>query len=208
MALTIHVQSVPAIAADLATGYTSAQLTVSVYLLTFATAQLFVGPLSDKIGRRPVLLGGLVLMGVAAVAATFAPSIEVLVAARILQALGACATLVVPRAVVQDIYAGSEAARIMALVAMLQSIAPLTAPIIGGVLDTLLGWRAIFGFLAIYAGVLGLWSLVALRETRPLEGDGRSATWSEIFARYGRLLTSRLYVGYALSKVAYVRYRG
>ena len=199
MALTIHVQSIPAIARDLGTSYISAQLTVSLFLLTFASAQLFIGPLSDKIGRRPVILGGIILMGVATLGATIAPSIELLIAARILQAMGACATLVVPRAVVQDIYSGREAARMMALVAMLQSIAPLTAPIIGGALDALFGWRAIFGFLAVVAGVLGVWSAIALVETRPLETDGSSVSWREIFARYGRLLTSRVYVGYALA---------
>lgn len=202
MALSIHVQSVPAIAADLNASYASTQLTVSLFLLTFASAQLFIGPLSDKIGRRPVILGGIVLMGIATVGATFAPSIEILIAARILQALGACATLVVPRAVVQDIYTGTEAARIMAVVAMIQSIAPLTAPIIGGVLDMLFGWRAIFGFLAIVAGSLGVWSVFSLTETRPLEADGRSAPWRDIFARYGRLLTSRVYVGYTLTFAA------
>ena len=202
MALTIHVQSVPAIARDLNASYTSAQLTVSLFLLTFATAQLFIGPLSDKIGRRPVILAGIVLMGIATLGATFAPSIELLIAARIVQAFGACATLVVPRAVVQDIYTGAEAARMMAAVAMIQSIAPLTAPIIGGVLDALFGWRAIFGFLAIVAGTLGVWSVFALTETRPLEADGNAVSWRDIFARYGRLLTSRVYVGYALAFAA------
>ncbi|MDH3738277.1 MAG: MFS transporter, partial [Alphaproteobacteria bacterium] len=107
LALSIHVQSVPAIARDLGTSYTSAQLTVSLFLLTFASAQLFIGPLSDKIGRRPVIFSGLILLGVASIGATFAPSIELLIVARILQALGGCATLVVPRAIVQDLYTGS-----------------------------------------------------------------------------------------------------
>lgn len=202
MALTIHVQSIPSIAGEMGTGYASAQLTVSLFLLTFASAQLFVGPLSDKIGRRPVVLGGIVLMGIATLGATFAPSIEILIVARILQALGACATLVVPRAVVQDMYSGAEAARAMALVAMIQSTAPLTAPIIGGVLDALLGWRSIFGFLAVVAGILGVWSVFGLTETRPLETDGSSVQWREIFARYIRLLSSRVYVGYALAFAA------
>jgi DHA1 family bicyclomycin/chloramphenicol resistance-like MFS transporter len=202
LASTIHVQSVPAIARDLGTSYTSAQLTVSLFLLTYASAQLFVGPLSDKIGRRPVILGGILLLAVATIGATFAPSIEFLIAARILQAAGGCATLVGPRAVVQDIYTGAEAVRMMALVAMIQSIGPLAAPIIGGVLDALFGWRAIFGFLAIFTGALGVWSVFALTETRPLEADGGSARWGDIFARYGRLLSSRIYVGYTLTFAA------
>jgi DHA1 family bicyclomycin/chloramphenicol resistance-like MFS transporter len=193
---------VPAVARDLGTSYASAQFTVSLFLLTFALAQLFVGPLSDKIGRRPVLLGGIILMGVASLGATFAPSIEILIVARVLQALGACATLVVPRAVVQDLYSGAEAARIMALVAMLQSTAPLFAPVIGGVLDALLGWRAIFGLLAIVAGILGVWSVLALAETCPLETDGSSVRWRKIFARYIQLLSSRVYIGYTLAFAA------
>ena len=202
MALTIHVQSVPAVARDLGSSYTSAQLTVSLFLLTFASAQLFIGPLSDKIGRRPVIFGGLILMGIASIGATVAPSIEMLIAARILQALGGCAALVVPRAVVQDMYSGAEAARMMALVAMIQSTAPMLAPIIGGLLDTLLGWRSIFGFLAVVSGILGVWSVLALTETRPLETDGSSVRWREIFARYGRLLSSRVYIGYTLAFAA------
>ena len=200
--MSIHVQSIPAIALELETSYASAQLTVSLFLLTFASAQLFIGPLSDKIGRRPVIFGGLIMLGVASVAATFAPSIELLIVARIFQALGSCATLVVPRAVVQDVYSGSEAVRMMALVAMIQSVAPMTAPIIGGVLETLLGWRAIFAFLAVFVGILGVWTVLALKETRPLESDGNSARWGEIFARYGRLLSSRVYVGYTLAFAA------
>ena len=73
-------------------------------LIVFATSQLFIGPLSDKIGRRPVIFSGLILLGIASLGATFAPSIELLIIARILQALGGCATLVVPRAIVQDVY--------------------------------------------------------------------------------------------------------
>tara|TARA_B110000116_G_scaffold113839_1_gene98908 strand:+ start:3367 stop:4563 length:1197 start_codon:yes stop_codon:yes gene_type:complete len=202
MALSIHVQSIPAISADFDTTYAVAQLTVSIFLIVFATSQLFIGPLSDKIGRRPVIFGGLVLLGLASLGATFAPSIEILILARVLQALGGCATLVVPRAIVQDIYEGNEAARMMALVAMIQSIAPLTAPIIGGVLDAIFGWRSIFAFLALFICLLGLWALVALKETRPLENDGNTARWSDIFARYGRLLSSRIYVGYTLAFAA------
>lgn len=202
LALSIHVQSIPTISQDFNTSYAVAQLTVSIFLIVFATSQLFIGPLSDKIGRRPVIFSGLILLGIASLGATFAPSIELLIIARILQALGGCATLVVPRAIVQDVYEGNEAARMMALVAMIQSIAPLTAPIIGGVLDAIFGWRSIFAFLTLFTCLLGLWTLVVLKETRPLENDGNTASWSDIFVRYGRLLSSRIYVGYTLAFAA------
>ena len=85
LALSIHVQSVPAISEELEVSYSVAQLTVSLFLITFATSQLIIGPLSDKIGRRPVIFGGLILLGISSLAATFAPSIELLILARIIQ---------------------------------------------------------------------------------------------------------------------------
>ena len=196
LSLSMHVPTIPKIVDALNTDYATVQLTVSVYLLCFAVSQLFVGPLSDRLGRRPVLFGGLTLYVCAATAATFAPTIEVLIAARIVQACGGCAAIVVPRAVVQDTHHGADAARMMAFVAMLQSCAPSAAPIIGGTLDALIGWRACFGFLAIYAAVLMSVAAFKLQETRPIGEDGRVASWSEIFSRYGRLLRSRRYIGY------------
>ena len=102
-ALSIHVQSIPAIATDLGTSYASVQLTVSLFLFTFAVSQIFVGPLSDRLGRRPVLIGGLAIFALAGVMAALAPTIEILLAARMFQAIGGCASLVTPRAVVQDL---------------------------------------------------------------------------------------------------------
>lgn len=199
LSLSMHVPTIPKIAAALDTDYATVQLTVSVYLLCFAISQLFVGPLSDRLGRRPVLFGGLSLYIVAGITAAFAPSIEVLIAARIAQACGGCAAIVVPRAVVQDTHHGAEAARMMAFVAMLQSTAPSAAPIIGSGLDALFGWRAVFGFLALYGAVLMTIAAFRLPETRPLTADGKAASWAEIFSRYGRLLRSRRYVGYTIA---------
>lgn len=198
LALSIHVQSVPEIAGALGAPYTSAQLTVSAFLLTFAVSQLIVGPLSDRFGRKPVLYGGLILFGLASAGAALAQSIEVLIIARMLQGAGGCATLVTPRAVVQDTHRGAEAARVMALVAMLQSVAPSTAPIIGGGIDALLDWRWIFWFLTIATGLLMLATHHWLRETRPLTG-GQPDSWATIFIRYARLFRSRLYIGYTVT---------
>ena len=108
MALSIHVQSLPAIADGLATSYSAVQLTITVFLFTFAFAQLFAGPLSDRLGRRPVLFAGLALFAVASIVAALAPTIEIMIAARAAQAIGGCVTLVTPRAVIQDRYRGSR----------------------------------------------------------------------------------------------------
>lgn len=197
LSLSIPVQSIPAIANGFATPYATAQLVVSAFLMSFAIAQLVVGPMSDRFGRKPVLYGGMLLYAMASVAAALAQSIELLVAARIVQGAGGCAALVTPRAVVQDTHRGVEAARMMAFVAMLQSVAPAVGPVIGGGIDAFLGWRWIFGFLAIVAGLLMLGSAFWLRETRPLTG-GRADGWTTIFLRYARLFRSRLYIGYTV----------
>ncbi len=198
LSLSIPVQSIPDIAATLSTPYGAAQLVVSAFLFSFAVSQLLVGPLSDRLGRRPVLYGGLLIYGLASVGAAFAPNIEWLITARVLQGAGGCAALVTSRAVVQDTHSGIEAARMMAFVAMLQSVAPAIGPILGGGIDSLLGWRWIFGFLAIFAGLLALGTSLWLNETRPTVG-GHGVTWGTIFVRYARLLRSRLYLGYTMT---------
>ncbi len=198
ISLGIAVQSIPAIATDFNASYASAQLIVSVFLLSFAVSQLVVGPMSDRFGRKPVLYAGLGLYGAASIAAAFAPSIDILVLARLAQGAGGCAALITSRAVVQDSYRGLEAAQMMAFVAMLQSVAPAIGPVIGGGIDAVFGWRAIFGFLAIAAGLLALGSMAWLRETRPVTAEG-VASWATILMRYARLLRSRLYLGYTLT---------
>ena len=198
LSLGIPVQSIPAIANTFGATYGTTQLIISAFLLSFAVSQLVVGPLSDRFGRKPVLYGGLLIYGVASVGAALANSIDILILARVLQGAGGCAALVTPRAVVQDTYRGLEAARMMAFVAMLQSVAPAVGPVIGGAIDTYFGWRWIFGFLAIMAGVMALGASIWLRETRPLHG-GQPDSWTTIFMRYARLFNSRLYIGYTLT---------
>ena len=195
LGMSIHVQSIPAIASELDTSYSAAQLTVSLFLFTYAFAQLFVGPLSDRLGRRPVLFGGLAVFALGAILAVFAPTIEIMIAARMLQAAGGCASLVTPRAVIRDRLSGVEAARILALVSMIQASAPIFSPIIGGGIDALFGWHAIFWFLAIYAVGIGIINWMRLPESRPTEG-GMVASWSTILSRYRALLGNRLYLAY------------
>lgn len=198
LSLGIPAQSIPDIAGTFGASYGTTQLIISAFLLSFAVSQLVVGPLSDRFGRKPVLYGGLLIYGMASIGAAFANSIELLILARVLQGAGGCAALVTPRAVVQDTYSGLDAARMMAFVAMLQSVAPAVGPVIGGAIDTYFGWRWIFGFLAILAGAMALGANLWLRETRPLHG-GQPDSWTTIFMRYARLLNSRLYIGYTLA---------
>ncbi len=196
LSVSIHVQSIPTIAENLSASYASAQLTVSIFLFVFAFAQLIIGPLSDRLGRRPVLFGGLAVFGVGCIAAALAPNIEVIIAARVLQAAGGCVALVTPRAVVRDRLSGIEAARILTLVSMLQSTAPILAPVIGGAVDLVLGWRAIFVCLAAYALVVGTWTWLHMPESRPTEGDV-PISWGTIVSRYGKLMRTRRFLAYA-----------
>jgi MFS transporter, DHA1 family, multidrug resistance protein len=196
LGMSIHIQSIPTIADDLRTSYSSVQFTVSLFLLVFAFVQLFVGPLSDRLGRRPVLFGGLAVFGIGAVVSALAPTIEIMLAGRVLQAAGGCASLVTPRAVIRDRLSGVEAARILALVSMIQSSAPIFAPIIGGAIDVVFGWHAIFGFLALYALAISVMTARSLPESRPTE-DGAVASWATILSRYRKLLGNRRYLAYS-----------
>jgi len=132
VAITIFLPSLPAIADDLGTSQALAQMTVSAYLGTFALAQLVVGPLSDAVGRRGPLLAGLVLFTLGSAACAFAPDITVLITARVIQAIGGCACIVISRAIVRDTTDGAAATRAMAYLGMALAVAPMVAPLIGG----------------------------------------------------------------------------
>ena len=165
--LNILVPALPHLVERLATDAGTAQLTLSLYLLSLATAQLLLGPLSDRFGRRPVVLAGLSLAVVAALAALAASSIGALIAVRTLQAVGASTGIVIGRAIIRDLYARERAAAMIGLVTTAMVIAPMVAPLIGGVLDTVFGWQAIFLFLALFSGAVLVWAVAVLPETRP-----------------------------------------
>ena len=141
------------------------QLTLSVFLFGLAFAQLILGPLSDKFGRRPVLLGGLALYFVASIACAMATTIEILILSRFFQAAGVCAGSVVGRAVVRDIHGPDEAARMLAYIASGIAVAPLVAPLIGGQLALAFGWPSIFWVMAAIALILFFTTHSALGET-------------------------------------------
>lgn len=153
-AATAYLPAIPSMAAEFATGTGMVQATVTAGLLTFAVSNLLLGPLSDTYGRRAVLLPGLAayLLGCALAAA--APATVWLYPARILAAAGACAGLVVGRAIARDLCEGAALTRLLAAVTLVFSAAPVLAPLIGGVLTEILGWRSIFLVAFLYAAVL------------------------------------------------------
>ncbi|MFQ5974111.1 MAG: multidrug effflux MFS transporter [Alphaproteobacteria bacterium] len=201
LAITIYLPSLPFMPAALATTQAMVQLVLTLYLAAFAAAQLFVGPLSDAFGRRRVLVSGLGLFTLASVLAAAAPRIEVLLAARVLQAMGACAAIVVSRAIIRDTSSGRAAARSMAYLGMSMAVAPAVAPVIGGQLQVLFGWRANFAVIAIVSALVWLAVHLTLRETLPV-ADRRPARLATLVRTYAALGGMRTFMGYSLTVAA------
>jgi DHA1 family bicyclomycin/chloramphenicol resistance-like MFS transporter len=166
LSLSILAPAVPGMVAKFATDAASVQLTISLYIMGLAVAQLVFGPLSDRFGRRPVLLVGLGLATLASTAAIFVVTIGGLVVARVVQSLGASTGQTISRAIIRDLYDRERAAAMIGLVTSVVVLMPMMAPLLGGILDTLFGWASIFIFVALFSGAVFLWAAVALPETR------------------------------------------
>jgi DHA1 family bicyclomycin/chloramphenicol resistance-like MFS transporter len=194
LALTIYLPALPSIAAHFNVPYGTAQLTLSVYLFAFAFAQLAVGPLSDRIGRRPVLLGALVIFVGASVACALAVSIEMLIGARLVQACGACGGVVLGRAIVRDSRTPQEAPKAMGYMASGMALGPALAPLLGGQVLTLFDWRATFWLTALVGAVVLILTFLILGETAPLRRTASS--WVRgLLEGFAIVVRSRRFVG-------------
>ena len=195
LAMHMFVPALPAAAQDLGASMPLMQMTISLYVLGLAFGQLAYGPLSDAFGRRPVLMVGLVLYTLAGLAAAFAPDAPSLVAARLVQALGGCAGLVLGRAMVRDAGAGEDAVRRMALLTLMMLVGPGLAPMLGGLLSATLGWRSIFLLLAAMGAVGMACAWWLLPETGR---GGGTLSLSGLGREYRALLGSRTFLGLAI----------
>ena len=197
LSIDMYLPSLPALAASFGTTAAAAQITLTSFMLGFSLGMLVYGPLSDAYGRRPVLLGGIVLYTLASVGCALSFSIDSLVFLRFLQALGAGSASVLARAIARDAHAPSDAARVLSMLAIVTSIGPLLAPLIGGQLLLLGGWRAVFITLTVFGTLCAVTTYLRVPETWPREKRATSAL-GRSFAAYGRLLTDPFTWGHTL----------
>lgn len=199
----MYLPSLPAIGRDFGADAGTVQLTLSTHLIAFAGSQLFYGPLSDRYGRRPVLLVGFLLFMAGCFASLFVTSIDQLILARILQAVGGGASVVLARAIVRDLFQGAEAGQMLAKMAAIMGLVPALAPMLGGVVQDLYGWKANFIAMGAFGGVLALMVAMSLDETLP-HARRQSAAPLAILRSYRRLLADRRFLKYlAIATVAF-----
>jgi len=165
LATDLYLPTLPGIARYFQTDVSTAQWTLSIFIAVFGLWQLIAGPLSDRFGRYPLVVTGAFIYFAAACLCGLAPTIDVLITGRALQAVGACTCLVAARGLIRDLYAPTEGARILAAAATIMSLAPLIGPIVGAYLDTAFGWRSSFAVTAAFALIVGLATSRALPET-------------------------------------------
>lgn len=194
LGMHLVIPALPATARALHVSAGTIQLTITLYLIGLAAGQLAYGPISDRFGRRPVLLAGLALFTLAGLATALAPSAAWLILARILQSIGGCAGLVLGRAMVRDAAEGDRATKQLALLTLVMSMAPAIAPVFGGYAVAWFGWRAAFGVLAAVGAITLALTAWRLPETNQ---PGRR-TGASLLAGSIRLARSPAFRGFAL----------
>ncbi|MCP5150254.1 MAG: Bcr/CflA family multidrug efflux MFS transporter [Ectothiorhodospiraceae bacterium] len=167
ISIDMYLPALPSIAERLSAEPAQVQLTLGAFFIAYGVGQLLYGPLSDRTGRRPVMVGGVVLYIVGSAACALASGVGMLIAARVLQALGASAGVVVARAAVRDLYEGDAAARAMSMLISVFAVVPLVAPVVGGYVLVWSGWRAIFWVLLGFGALCLVAVVAAVPESLP-----------------------------------------
>jgi len=200
----MYLPSLPDIARQLGASTPQVQLTISSYLIGFAVGQIIYGPISDRHGRKPVLLGAIALYCAASLACALSTSIEMLIAARFAQALGGSGGIVLARAMVRDLYSGSRAGRELSVIGAVMALAPVLAPVVGGALQTALGWRSVF-FTLVAAGLTGagiVWLLLPETLARRAAEPVSPASIAKSYAIVARNRAYLAYLGLATASYA------
>jgi DHA1 family bicyclomycin/chloramphenicol resistance-like MFS transporter len=194
-AIDMYLPALPDIGRNLHADTSAVQMSLTVFFIALSLGQSVYGPLSDMIGRKAPLYLGLALFSISSIGCALAPSVGTLIAFRFLQGIGACAGMVIPRAIVRDLHTGVDATRLMSLLMLVFSISPILAPLTGSFVIQLGGWRAVF-WVVLVAAVVGCAILGTLAETRPPAERARSSVRGAV-AAYGLLLRDRHFLGLA-----------
>lgn len=197
LATNMYLASFPSIGRDLAASPAQVKLTLTVFLLGFAFGQLVIGPLSDMLGRRPLLLAGLIVYAITSVLCAIATHIDWMIGIRIVQAVGACTGSVIARAVARDLFQGDALTRSLAMITTLVAVAPGFSPLLGGIIETLVGWRGTFAFLALVGAFAA--AVVWLRIPETHDARDSAPKLGEAFASYFELLGTRAFLVPGLS---------
>jgi MFS transporter, DHA1 family, multidrug resistance protein len=193
----LYLASLPSLASGFGVHASIVQLTLSLFVIGFGGAQLIVGPLSDRFGRRPVLLCGLALYLIATALCGLAQSIQMLISARFVQALGCCCAVIIARVVVRDAYAPEDSARVIAKASTWLALAPIFGPILGSYLQVAFGWRAAFAALGVFSAGLMALTFWRFPETNAHKNP-RATELAGLLVNYRLVLGSRAFWAYAL----------
>lgn len=196
--IDLYLPALPAIAADFKAGISDVQATMSAFLIGMAVGQLLFGPLSDRIGRRVPLLIGIGIYTLASVALTLVPTLQLLVAGRFVQALGACAGMVIGRAIVRDRFNTTESARLFSFTFLVVGVAPMLAPSAGALILQFSDWHMIFLVLAAFGLVAGLLAWRFIPESRT-EETAQQAAGEHPMRSYAAALSHRRVLGYVIA---------
>ncbi len=198
LSIDMYLPALPQLGRDYHAGASVVQLTLTACLAGLALGQLVAGPLSDSLGRRRPLLAGIALYAATSLLCVFAPSVYALVGLRLLQGTAGAAGIVIARAIVRDLHAGEAAARFFSLLMLINGLAPILAPIIGGQLLRVTSWRGIFVALTLIGAALWLGALLGVKETLAPEDRHRGGL-RQTGATFALLVRDRTFVGYALA---------
>ena len=197
LAVDMYLPAMPELGRAFGASPSAVQLTLSTFFIGLGLGQFVYGPLSDRFGRKlPLYIGGALFVG-ASIGCALVNSIETMVALRFVQALGCAAGLVVPRAMVRDLFAPQHAARVFSMLMLVMGVAPILAPLIGGYVLIWFGWPAIFWVLAIAGAVIAVMAAVTLPETRA-PGTVAALSVGHVLRSYLAVLRDRRFVGFTL----------
>lgn len=198
LSIDMYLPALPRLTHDLSTGASLVQLTLTACLIGLATGQVVAGPISDMWGRRRPLLVGMSLYTAASLLCMLAPSVEALIALRLIQGATGAAGIVIARAMVRDMYEGPAAARFFATLMLVNGVAPVAAPVIGGQLLRLTSWRGVFVVIAALGAIMVTSALLWLRESLP-PADRHTGGLRSTLRTFWQLLSDRTFMGYALA---------